>query len=128
MRPHDDLNLYAYVGNDPTDKTDPSGLDSVGKMIDAAAEGCSSISCAGWATLNAAWQVFGAEGVSLVADKGWSGTSTANRESAGLEVMAALPPVKLVGEVAEGAKDLGGAYRDIKGVAAMRRTICRQHR
>ncbi|GAA0570625.1 RHS repeat-associated core domain-containing protein [Rhizomicrobium electricum] len=26
----DDLNLYAYVGNDPTDKTDPSGLSCEG--------------------------------------------------------------------------------------------------
>ena len=84
----DDLNLYTYVGNDPLDKTDPMGLESVGEMIDSAAEGCGAASCAGWALAKGAWGTFGAEGVSQVYDKG-SGASTGDKVSAVFEVGSA---------------------------------------
>ncbi len=96
--------LYAYVGNDPVDRSDPSGLESVGEMIDSAAEGCGAVSCAGWAALSATWKVFGSESLSQVADKGWSNVGSGDRVGAGLEILSALPPVKIASEVAGAAK------------------------
>jgi hypothetical protein len=55
---------------------------------------------------SAAWNVFGAEGISQIADKGWSNADGASKASAALEVAAVLPPVKLVGEAADAAKAL----------------------
>lgn len=64
---------------------DPDGRQSVGEMIDSGAQGCGPISCAGWAATKAVWTVFGAEGVSQVADKG-AGASTGDKVMAGVEV------------------------------------------
>ena len=79
------FNRYAYANNSPYKFTDPDGRESVGEMIDSGAEGCGTVTCAGWATTKAAWSVFGAEGVSQVADKG-AGASTGNKVMAGVEV------------------------------------------
>lgn len=68
------VRLYSYVGGDPLDKTDPTGNDSVGEIIDQsateAASSGNSIATYGWAFLGTAWNFFGAEGVSQIADKG----------------------------------------------------------
>jgi RHS repeat-associated protein len=100
----DDMDLYTYVGNDPIDRTDPSGDDSVGENIDSLATGCTPVTCAGWAALNSIWQVFGSEGLSQIVDKGLSGTSTSDKVDAALDIVAVLPPVKILGKAADVAK------------------------
>lgn len=79
------FNRYSYANNNPYRFTDPDGRESVGEMIDSAAEGCGPVSCAGWAAANAAWSVFGAEGASQLADKGLD-ASTGSKVMAGIEV------------------------------------------
>ena len=43
----DDLNLYAYVYNDPLDRTDPTGLDGESEAAKISGAGCKarSASC-----------------------------------------------------------------------------------
>jgi len=106
------FNRYTYGYNNPYRFTDPDGRQSVGQSIDLGAEGCGPISCAVWAVMQASWKVFGAEGVSQIADKGWSNTSGGDRASAGLEIAAALPPVKLLRGVEVLAKEALPAVRE----------------
>ena len=40
----DDLNLYAYVRNDPVNRTDPSGKESCGSRVGSVAPRCASVS------------------------------------------------------------------------------------
>lgn len=94
----DDYNLYAYVGNDPFNNTDPTGAQSVGEMIDSGADGCGAVSCAGWAFLKGAWGALGAEGVSQVYDKG-AAASGGDKFSAALEVGTAGFGGKITGAV-----------------------------
>jgi RHS repeat-associated protein len=94
------FNRYWYASDNPYRYTDPFGEQSVGEMIDSAAEGCGAVSCAGWAILSATWQVLGAESVSQVADKG-SAASTAD------QVMAVVSVVTL--GKGEEAEDIGKA-------------------
>jgi RHS repeat-associated protein len=94
------FNRYRYANDNPYKFTDPDGRDSVGEMIDKAAEGCGAITCAGWAAAGAAWKMFGAEGISQIADKGWSSASNGDRANAVLEVASVLP----VAKIGEGAK------------------------
>lgn len=54
-------------------------------MIDKGAQGCGVVSCAGWAGLKAVWSVFGAEGVSQIADKGME-AGTGDKVMAGIEI------------------------------------------
>jgi hypothetical protein len=82
----DNFNRYWYADDNPYKYTDPDGEESVGEMIDSAAAGCGAVSCAGWAVLNAAWQVLGAEPVSQVADKG-ADASTGDKAMAVIAVV-----------------------------------------
>lgn len=99
------FNRYDYANNNPLRFTDPDGRQSVGEMIDAGAQGCGAVSCAGWAVLHAAWSMTGAEPVSQVADKGWSNVSTGDKIGAAVAVAAVLPPVKILGAIAPIAKE-----------------------
>lgn len=106
------FNRYAYGNNNPYRFTDPDGRQSVGEIIDAEADGCGTVSCAGWAGLNAMWKVFGAEGVSQLADKG-SGAGGANVFLAVTEI-ATFGKGKPVAEVVEGAT--GIVYKRINPI------------
>ena len=94
--PVSQFHRYRYANNNPYRFTDPDGRQSVGEMIDSGAEGCGPVSCAGWATLSAAWTVLGAEGISQISDKGWGSVNSGDRVGAGLEIAAVLPPVKML--------------------------------
>lgn len=96
------FNRYWYANDNPYRFTDPFGKQSVGEMIDSAAQGCGPVSCAGYAIVSAAWKLTGAEPISQVADKGWSGTSTSTKVAAAVAVAGVLP----VGRVAEGVADV----------------------
>ena len=89
------------------------GSNSVGEIIDAWADGCGVAKCALAATTYAFWNFFGAEGVSQWYTKGWSGTSGGDLFGAGLEVAAALPPVRIV-------RGIGLADDVLRGGAAWR--------
>lgn len=115
------FNRYAYGNNNPYRYTDPDGRQSVGEMIDSAAEGCGVVSCAGWAAAKAGWMVFGAEGVSQVADKG-TGASTGDKVMAGVEVAT----LGLGGKVGAGVRAVEGAAKWFSPVARMSRQIARE--
>lgn len=51
------LNKYLYGNGNPLIWMDPDGEKSVTTMIDEGAEGCGVVSCAGWALLQATYQV-----------------------------------------------------------------------
>ncbi len=107
------FNRYAYANNNPYRFTDPDGRQSVQGMIDAGAEGCGRVSCAGWAALSATWKVLGAEGVSQIADKGWGGASTGDKVGAGLEVLGAIPGAKILGAAGKEATTVIGKLADL---------------
>lgn len=90
-------------------------------MIDSAAEGCGAISCAGWAAAKAGWLVFGAEGVSQVADKG-AGASTGDKVMAGVEVAT----LGLGGKVGAGIRTLEGAAKWLGPAARMSRQVAKE--
>ena len=73
-KPLTNSNRYAYANNNPYSFTDPDGRQSVGEMIDekamAAASRGDNAATYGWAFAATAWNFFGAEGLSQVADKG----------------------------------------------------------
>lgn len=92
------FNRYWYANDNPYRYMDPFGEQSVGEMIDSAAQGCGAVSCAGYAVLSAAWKLAGAEPLSQLADKGWSGTSTSEKIGAALAVAAVLPVGRVVEE------------------------------
>lgn len=94
----DNFNRYWYANGNPYRYTDPFGEQSVGEMIDSAAQGCGAVSCAGYAVLSAVWKLTGAEPVSQLADKGWSSTSTSEKIGAALAVAAVLPVGRVVEE------------------------------
>jgi len=80
-------------------------------VIDSGAEGCGPVSCAAWAALGATWKVLGAEGVSQIADKGWSNVGNGDRASTGLEIASPIPFVKVGAEAGAAFKALRFAIR-----------------
>ncbi len=106
-------NRYAYAANNPYRFRDPDGRESVGEMIDSSAMAAISAgnngAAYGWAFAATAWNYFGAEGVSQVADKGM-GAGFDNAAMAALE-LATLGKGRAVGE-AVGA-GLGVVYRRV---------------
>ncbi|MGB3747879.1 MAG: RHS repeat-associated core domain-containing protein [Rhodanobacter sp.] len=125
------FNRYSYANNSPYKYIDPDGRESVGEIIDSGAQGCGSVSCAGWAVAYSFWTVLGAEGISQAYDKGWSNAGTGRRIGAAFEVIAVLPPVKLLKGVplaykiaAEGGEHAGFLARQMeKNVGQLRKTI-----
>ena len=112
------FNRYWYANNNPLRFADPDGrhAKTTQELIDSGAEGCGTVSCAGWATLSAAWQVLGAEGVSEVATKGWS-DSGGGKFGAALEVASVIPVVKEVKVGAIGVKAIAGKAVALLGKA-----------
>jgi len=113
------FNRYWYANNSPYRFTDPDGRATVDEMIDSGAQGCGAVSCAGWAGLHAVWSVFGAEGISRIADRGWSNTSSGDRASAALELVAVLPSVKLLGKAAGALRAADDALVAAKGATPL---------
>lgn len=113
------FNRFDYGNNNPIKNVDPDGRDSVGENIDqnaqAASDAGNRVAAYGWAFAGVAWSAFGAESLSQVADKGSSAT-TGDKAGAGLELLSALPPVKIVGKAAmiaeDGAKAAGIVAKD----------------
>src|SRR5207244_1555325 len=122
----DQLNLYAYVRNDPLDRTDPTGNDSVGEMIDQnameSASSGNSMATYGWAFVGTAWNFFGAEGVSQIADKGAASTA-GDKASAAMEIAAVISGFRAVEEgaaIVKGAAAETRAANLAKGIPASR--------
>ena len=70
-------NLYAYTRNNPVNAWDPYGLDTTGTVIEDQimyhADQGNHIRGFGFTMLKVAWDIFGMESVSVVADKGIKG-------------------------------------------------------
>ena len=109
------FNRYAYANNNPYRYKDPDGQESVGTLIDAGANKCGAVSCAGWALLSATWKVLGAEAVSQVADKGWGSVKDEDKIGAGIEMAGALPFLKL----GTGGKQLAKQLASEEGVGEL---------
>lgn len=106
------FNRYTYTDNNPINRADPDGRDSVGEMIDenaqASANAGNHVATYGWAFAGTAWSFLGAEPVSQVADKG-AGAGTENI------VLAAITVVTLGKgeEAATVAKEVGQGVEDV---------------
>ncbi|WP_081491862.1 RHS repeat-associated core domain-containing protein, partial [Rhodanobacter sp. 115] len=126
------FNRYAYADNNPINRTDPDGRDSVGGIIDenaqASANAGNHLATYGWAFAGAVWSALGAEPVSQVADKG-TGAGTGNIVMAAVTIATlgkgeeAANVAKGVAEVTEDvAKDAGTLYHytDAEGASAIK--------
>jgi len=97
---------YSYTRNNFINYIDPTGHETTGEAIDRmgveAAEEGNILATAGWATLSAAWTVFGAEKVSKITDNVISSRKDLTRGDyveAGLEVAGAIGGIgKVVGK------------------------------
>lgn len=70
---------------------------------------------AAWVFAGVAWKYLGAESVSQIADKGWSNTDAGDKAGAAIEVAAAFPPVKILGEAATLGKEVVVAEKAAQG-------------
>jgi len=118
-KPITNFNRYVYGLNNPYKFTDPDGRQTVGEMIDDNAMSAASrgevATTYGWAFAAGFWKYLGAENVSKITDKGFTDASTSDKVGAGMEVLAALPPVKIVGEAAAIGKEAITAARATEG-------------
>ena len=108
------FNRYAYANDNPYRYLDPDGKETTGEFINGEAQNAADrgdhFDTFLWAFTGVAWDVFGAESVSQVVDKG-SEASTSDK------VMAALTVVSL--GKGEGVTELAeNAGKVAKGVAA----------
>jgi RHS repeat-associated protein len=108
----DDLNLYAYVGNDPLDKADPTGLDggcvySGGCEEFAGAFAPENLQRAGQIA-TAAGLVISTEGFGALAEGG----AALSRIGSVLKGIG-----RFFGSADKGPEQVGGAYRDVRGIA-----------
>ena len=104
---------YGYAFNNPVINLDPDGRDTVGENIDenaqAASDAGNHLATFGWAFAGAAWSILGEESLSQVVSKG-SNATTGEKFGAGIEVLSALPPIRIVkaAVVAEDAAKAAG--------------------
>jgi hypothetical protein len=117
------FNRYWYGNDNPYRFTDPDGRQSVGEMIDSAAEGCGALTCAGWATTKALWKVFGAEGVSQVYDKG-AEASPGDKVMAGVE----LTTFGLGGKAGVGVRAVEAGVKWLSPAVRMTRQVAKEFR
>jgi uncharacterized protein RhaS with RHS repeats len=118
--PGANFNRYWYANNNPYRFTDPDGRQSVGEMLHQRTEDEFRRSGGGLKAFSlvfaeTAWKHLGAKGVGQVADKGWSGSSGGDKAGAGLEVLSAVPGVKLAGAAGKEVTTVIGKLADLKG-------------
>ena len=115
------LNMFAYAGSNPVMNVDPSGLASVGQILDDSAMRAASLNntlqLAALSFAKVTWDVFGAENISR-----WADGQITSRIGLGIETAAAIPfvgPAAKVIKAADGLEGIGkysvGAYNEIKG-------------
>lgn len=112
----DGVNVYKSFRNNPINLKDTTGYQSVGQLIEerglkAADEG-SSVRTYLWAFADVTWSVFGAEGISKLADDSSKATAS-DHISAVFELASVIP----IGKVVKAAKGLFLA-REVSPVVA----------
>lgn len=104
------LNPYAYVGSSPTNAVDPTGLFSVGDMLDDAAMRAASmdntLELAALSFASASWNTIGAENISK-----WADGQPTSRLGLGFEVAAAVPFVGSLAKLAKAGEGSTTLYR-----------------
>lgn len=111
------LNMFAYAGNNPVMNVDPSGLASVGQILDDSAMRAASLNntlqLAALSFAKVTWDVFGAENISR-----WADGQITSRIGLGIETAAAIPfvgPIAKLSKVASVSKYEVGTFDMLKG-------------
>ena len=111
------MNPYAYAGSNPVMNTDPSGLASVGQILDDSAMRAASLNntlqLAALSFAKVTWDVFGAENISR-----WADGQITSRIGLGIETAAAIPfvgPIAKLSKVASVSKYEVGTFDVLKG-------------
>lgn len=106
------FNAFLYGNGNPYRFRDPDGRDSTAQIIDyqatIAAQSGDRLALAGWAAFGAVWDLFGAESLSQMYDKGGA-VSGATMFGAGVDLLGALPGVRVFGGTVRSAVELGRA-------------------